>query len=52
MVRKNVVTLRLDERRIEELKELDFGKLISDIELLAQQPLVDVDPYYINKKKL
>ena len=44
------VNLSLGTTSLERIKDLDFEKLISDIELLSQQLPVDVDPYYRNKK--
>ena len=46
----NKVTLDISERDIEEVGELDFDKLKLDLEILAQQPPVEVHPYYKDKK--
>lgn len=50
MARNIVVTLRLDDRDLEEFKGLDFGILMSDIAFLAQQPLLKVSACHMDKE--
>ena len=50
MARTVMVILGLDGFEIEEFRKLDFDSLKSDIDLLAQQPHLDVLPCYRGKK--
>jgi len=50
MSREIQVSLHLAPIPIKELDELDFDKLRSDLEFLAQQPPVEVLPCYKDKE--
>ena len=50
MARNIVVTLRLDDRSLKEIRGVPLGNIFSGMEALAQQPPLEVSERYRNKE--